>query len=154
MRSARFQETGVVVQDVDAAEGVDRGVDECTNRCAIRDVCANEGRHAAGLLDRRDRLAAARLVDVGDDDAGPALGEQLGGRAADAGAGAGHDDDGVSEVHQPWSRPSTSRNSSNPRSRWPFARIGSPTIRSSGNRLAKISNVVETSSRASAAPRQ
>ena len=106
MRSRRMP--GVVDDDVEVAEGLDRGVDDCLGAVEVGDAVGVGDRLAAGgddLVD--DRLCGAGVgaaavggaAEVVDDDLGAQRCEQQRVLTADAAAGAGDDGDSVLE-HQ------------------------------------------------------
>jgi hypothetical protein len=79
---------GVVDDDVDLPELVDRLLDELVGDVLVREV-AGEGDGLA--LDLAGCLLGDVAVEVVDQDLGALLGEQLGGRPADAASRAGDD---------------------------------------------------------------
>ena len=101
------QDAGVVDQDVDAAEGVERGLDDQVGVLRLGDGERGGDGLAAGLLDGRDRILRRTVVgaralqagaDVADHHARAFAREHLGDGAADAAAGAGDDGDFFSTI--------------------------------------------------------
>ena len=96
------QNAGVVDQDVDAAEGVERGLDDQVGVLRLGDGERRCDCFAAGLLDGRDRSCAGlssvpapcRLAPMSQTTTRAPFGrEHLGDGAADAAPGAGDDGD-------------------------------------------------------------
>lgn len=89
----RCRATGVVVQDVELPEPLDRLGHSRRDRRLVGDVAIDEVRVAAriaGHCPRRGRRRLAQLaIDIDDRHLGAFLDEALGGRAANAAAGAG-----------------------------------------------------------------
>src|SRR5436190_1993408 len=83
------EDAGVVVEDVQAVEGVDGESDHRVCLLRIRDVGMDECGVPAGVVDRVDGGLAVHLDDVGDDDASTFPGEQLGCDPADPARRAG-----------------------------------------------------------------
>ena len=83
------QDTRVVVEDVERAEALHALVDHPLHVLFDRHVAHGRLRLAARLLDERDRLVGGAPVDVAHDDASALGGEENGGLAAHAHAGAG-----------------------------------------------------------------
>src|SRR5262249_50673888 len=81
----------VVHQHVELPVGLDRGCDQTNAICFAAYVGLDEARRAAGLPDPADRFFVRLGRAIRDDDPGGFAGEQLGGGAADAGPGPGHD---------------------------------------------------------------
>ena len=85
-------DTGVVHEDVDAAEAGAHGADGIPDRAGVPDVA---------LKTERPPLTRLPDVSVVNGDLRPALGHQAGGRGADAAAAAGDDGNQIPEViHQ------------------------------------------------------
>ena len=98
------QDAGVVDENVDAAKGVERGLDDLVGVLRLADRERRGDRLAARLLDFVDDLlrwagvaaeAVERGADVVDQDLGALLGHQHGDGAADAPASPGDDGDFV-----------------------------------------------------------
>ena len=75
-QAPRHLDGGVVVEDVDPAEGVDSRGNHRVVVGAARHVGVHGDGFAPRLLDEVDRLAGAVVVHVGDGDAGAVPGEQ------------------------------------------------------------------------------
>ena len=86
----RAADAGVVEHDVEAAEAVDRVVDQLLHLLGVAHVGALEG---GGLAELTGELAAVLLVDVGDHHLGPLRDQQLRSRVTDAAGAARHDRD-------------------------------------------------------------
>jgi hypothetical protein len=97
-------DTCVVVEDVQPPVGRNGVIDHAFGIGLIADVGADEGRLAARLLDRFNRLVAGRLVELRDHDLRALRGEELGRHAAHAASRPGDDCDLAVESHQPRSR--------------------------------------------------
>ena len=97
-RAAAAHDAGVVVREVEAAEGVDGLRDHRGDGGGVGDVDADGEGRAAGLFDQGDGLLRVIEVDVGDGDRRTGAGELDRGRAADAAGGAGHEGDAAGEV--------------------------------------------------------
>ncbi len=106
------QNPGVVDQDVEVAEGLDRLVDEPFGAVPVRDVVEVGDSRSAGCLDLVNDLLRGRCVRTGavgapaqvvHDDLGPFGREQQRVRAADAASGPGHDRDATIEFAHAYS---------------------------------------------------
>jgi hypothetical protein len=83
---------GVVDQDVDAAEGLDRALDDGAAMRRIADVAGDQQRLAARLLDQPLGLGRVLILrQIGDHDISALAGKGNGDRAADAAVRAGDD---------------------------------------------------------------
>ena len=90
-RCRRAQDARVVDQDVDPAEAVRGRRHEGRDVVRPGDVDMDRQRLAPGRLDRGDRLARRRVVQIGDHHRRAVGGEPFRDRAADAASGPGHD---------------------------------------------------------------
>jgi len=88
--------SGIVDEDVDRSEGIDRGLHRGINVGALRDVAA----HGNGLVaDGGCRSPRGPLVDVDDGDARALARERLGNALAKTRSGTGHQRNLVVETH-------------------------------------------------------
>jgi hypothetical protein len=83
--------TGIVDQQVDALHVAEHGVKQGIDMLGLTDVAGVRRRLASGGLDGRDSFGERFFATAGDGYARPQSGEQLGGRAADAGATSRHE---------------------------------------------------------------
>ena len=107
MEGAVAQDAGVGDDDVDLAEGVDRGLDDRLAALGGVDAVRVGDGFAAGRLDLLDDLvghlaaglafAVAAAAEVVDDDLGAARGEEQAWERPEAAAGAGDDGDAAIE---------------------------------------------------------
>src|SRR5262249_25577031 len=83
-------------------ERLDAGGDGALDGGRVGDVAVRAFGHAAGVPHLGDRLCETVAVDVDGEDLGPFRGEEPRGRTADAGSGAGDEDDALGEAtHHP-----------------------------------------------------
>ncbi len=101
----RCAHTGVVDQDVYPAEAVQRGLRHRVRRRLAGYIRPDEDRLTAKRLDLARYFAAARLIEVGDDDARAACGEFKCDAAADAVAAPSYDGDLACEFLRRIGRP-------------------------------------------------
>jgi hypothetical protein len=89
--------SGVVDQDVDAAEGLDGAVEEALGGLEITDVDRGDERSAAGVGDLGGHALEAGAAARGEDDLAALGGEAARGGGAHAGRGPGDDDRAIGE---------------------------------------------------------
>jgi hypothetical protein len=95
-RSPDVAHAGIVDEDVDRPEGIDRGLHRGINVGALRDIAA----HGNGLVaDGGCRCPRGPLVDVDDGNTRALPRERLGNALAETGSGAGHQRNLVVETH-------------------------------------------------------
>jgi hypothetical protein len=90
---------GVVDQDVEPAEGADRGLDHGLDLAAPGDVGVDEDGATAGRPDRLGHGAAGVVVDIGDHHGRPLPGKELCDALAEARAGPGYHRHLVLQAH-------------------------------------------------------
>ncbi len=83
---------GIVVEDVDGPEGVDRGADIGCDLVLVGHI-GRDGEGLRGGRQVRDRASEIRFPAVDGDDPRPALGQQADGRGSDDARSAGDDGD-------------------------------------------------------------
>ena len=99
-REVRLVDAGVVVEDVELPERVDRRGHQALHVLELRDVAVHEHGLPTGCLDLRDDRLRRLVRHVGDDDARALLRHPAGRGGADSLAGAGNDRDLALEHHR------------------------------------------------------